>query len=82
MIRVTVEFWGPARDWAKTESAVVELLDGGRVADLRTAMAAKDPTVGQGLKTARLAIHDEFVDDARLLRSGDVVSVIPPVSGG
>ncbi len=43
--------------------------------------ASRSPLAGV-LGSVRFAVGDEFVDEHRLLAAGDVVALIPPVSGG
>jgi molybdopterin synthase sulfur carrier subunit len=54
-------------------SVVVELPDGGTVADLRRAAP---------LDGCRVAVNHAFADDDRVISAGDEVAAIPPVSGG
>ena len=82
MLRVTVEFWGPARDVAKTESTVLELDEGACLGDVRRMLQSRNPQLDVGLRSMRLAVHEAFAADAHPMKNGDVVAVIPPVSGG
>jgi sulfur-carrier protein len=36
----------------------------------------------EGLDTVMTAVNEEFADDETMLKAGDVVAFIPPVSGG
>ncbi|MDR2994868.1 molybdopterin converting factor subunit 1 [Bacillus cereus] len=36
----------------------------------------------QSLDTVMVAINEEFVTNEEMLRAGDIVALIPPVSGG
>ena len=82
MIAITELFLGPARDFAKTDSAVLDLGAGTTVGDARRAVAERFPRLGKGLATMRIAVNQEFVADTEILRAGDELAVIPPVSGG
>lgn len=61
----------------------IELPDGvetvGRLAQF---LEASRPGLRGVLGSVRFAVGDEFVDAERVLASGDVVALIPPVSGG
>ncbi|HEX3146985.1 MAG TPA: MoaD/ThiS family protein [Gemmataceae bacterium] len=89
-MRVTVEFFGPARDAAGTarvtvdrdspcsaQDLVVQLARerGGRLANLLLHDERLAPSI-------LLAVNDRQVTESMLLNDGDEVTVIPPVSGG
>jgi molybdopterin synthase catalytic subunit len=52
------------------------------VGELRRALAAAHPPLGRILERSRIAVDEEFADDAAALRDGAEVAVVPPVSGG
>jgi len=83
-VRIRVEFWGPAREVAGTESLDIDFVrpNGITVGFLREQLASKFPRLRSGGKAMRLAVNEVFVAENQKLRDGDVVSVIPPVSGG
>lgn len=91
-MRVTVEYFGPAREAAGVSRApadcdapntAVELIvrlataRGGRLARLLLRDGKLSPAI-------MLAVNDEQISasEPSLLQDGDVISVIPPVSGG
>ncbi len=82
MISIKVVFLGPAKDFARAESASLELADGATLADLRGELAERYPGLGPALPTIRMAVNQEFADDDTSLTAGDEVALIPPVSGG
>lgn len=88
-MQVTVEYFGPARDAAGTGREVIELQSPStaeelviRLANERGGRLATLLLVdGRISRSVMLAVNDQQAD-ATLLKNGDVVSVIPPVSGG
>ena len=88
-MQVTIEYFGPARDAvgvsretldceAATAHELVERVArerGGRLASL----LLQD---GRLAKSVLVAVNDRQVSADEVLRDGDVVSIIPPVSGG
>ena len=82
MISVTVLFLGPAKDLTRVESVALDLRLGATVGDARRALAERFPRLGGGLSKMRLALNQEFVVDTQVLRAGDELAVVPPVSGG
>lgn len=88
-MRVTVEYFGPAREAAGTGRETIELPSpcpageivkriaherGGRLASLLLAN-------GQISRSVMLAVNEQQAD-LTPLRDGDVIAIIPPVSGG
>jgi molybdopterin synthase sulfur carrier subunit len=51
-----------------------------QVAHLRRELALRFPVIAES--TIRVAVNEEFVSEAHVLRDGDEVAFIPPVSGG
>ncbi len=52
------------------------------VGDLRRALATARPGLARVLPRCRIAVDQEFADDAAPLRDGAEVALIPPVAGG
>jgi len=90
MIRVTVLLFGPVRDVATVDSEIAELADGARVSDLAAWLGRRFPGLAAGLTkpsdrrrpAVRFAVNHTFCGEDHVLRDGDEVAVIPPVSGG
>jgi molybdopterin converting factor small subunit len=74
-MRVTVDYFGPAREAAGVPVEVVTLDAPCTAADLVVRVARS-----RGGRLATLVLLGDRL--AELLRDGDVVSIIPPVSGG
>lgn len=78
---ITVLYFAGARDAA---GAARETLAAAppTVGDLRRALAAAHPRLGRILERCRIAVDQEFAEDAAAIRDGAEVAVVPPVSGG
>lgn len=81
-MRVIVEFFGPARDWAGAARIEVDLSDAADAASLRAALKQRCPAAADRLDRTRFAVNEAFAPDDAVLREGDRVAVIPPVTGG
>ena len=71
---------GPLREQMGCASAVVAFPADGTQASLWKALGEKFPAALP--KHVRLARDNEFLDTTALLRPGDELALIPPVSGG
>jgi MoaE-MoaD fusion protein len=80
MMRVRVLLFGVLKEVFAAGAMSVELPDGARVADLLDQLAASRqmPT----LKSLAVGVNAEFAAAGQVLRDGDEVGLLPPVSGG
>ena len=76
---VTVRLWAGVKEAAGRDAVQVE---GGTVAAVRDALAAKLPALAPRLRYCRFAVDDAFVPPETPLSPGATLDVIPPVSGG
>jgi molybdopterin converting factor subunit 1 len=81
---VEVLYFAALRDLAGTSSEMVSLIPSGdpSVAGLLVALEARHSALRGRLGSVRVAVNEEFVEPSTLLRGGEVVALIPPVSGG
>lgn len=79
---VTVLLFAAAREQAGTESVAVKLSQGATVGELRTELVRQLPTLAGLLARSALALNQDFADRDQVVRAGDEVAIIPPVSGG
>ncbi len=78
---VTVLFFAVAREVAGRDAETLPASPG-TVGALRSDLATRHPALARVLPRCRLAVNQEFVDDAATVPEGAEVAVIPPVSGG
>ncbi len=65
--------------WTERE---VEIADGSKVADLIAALGRDYPPIAAAARLLAAAVNAEYVEPDTVLRAGDEVALIPPVSGG
>ena len=82
MIRVSVKLFAVLRDRAGTAEVTLELPDGATVAAAGRALVERLPALHDLTKQAAYAVNREYAGRETVLRDGDEVAVIPPVSGG
>jgi len=81
-LKVDVRYFAAAREAAGRDVESLALEDGATVASLRALLLVRHArlrALGEGL---RVAVDEHFATDDLALSEGDVVALIPPVSGG
>jgi molybdopterin converting factor subunit 1 len=81
-MRVQVLLFASAREAAGVASEVLDLPDGATVADARDALSRRHPRLGPTWPSVRFAVGERFASVEDRLETGDVLAVVPPVSGG
>lgn len=85
-LEVEVLYFAALRDLAgvATERVALPATPAGepRVADLLADLEARHAGLRGRLQSVRVAVDEEFVELSTALRGGEVVALIPPVSGG
>jgi molybdopterin synthase catalytic subunit len=76
-MHIRVRLFAMLRERAQTDEVDLELPDGARVGD---ALERLQPLT-EGISVV-LAVNQEYADPEAVLRSGDEIALIPPVSGG
>ena len=79
---VRVLFFGGLREALGAKEASEELPDGATVADLCAQLEANVPAFEGAGSRLRVAVNREFAGDSTVLREGDEIALLPPVSGG
>lgn len=81
VISLRIFLFGWVRESLNDSSLLLELPENSRVGDLRNFFVVRIPPLGEpGL--LRIAVNHEYVEDDHLLKTGDEIAIIPPVSGG
>jgi molybdopterin converting factor subunit 1 len=78
-MRVRVLYFGVLKDSLGRESEMVELVEGARVADV---MARFEKEGAEWTRSIAVAVNREYARREDVLRDGDEVALLPPVSGG
>lgn len=82
MMRIEVLCFAAARD-AVGESTLTLAVEPGTTVERAIALLAmRHPALAPLAPALRCAVNEEFVATTILLREGDVLALLPPVSGG
>ncbi len=79
---LSVLYFGIVRERIGLREESVELPDPPTVAGLLQALGQRYQEVEAAAGAIRVAVNQEYVDQAAPLCDGDEVAIIPPVSGG
>jgi MoaE-MoaD fusion protein len=78
---IEVLYFGGAREAAGTAREALAAPPA-TVGDLRRVLADRHPALARILPRCRIAVDEEFAEDAAPLPEGGEVAIVPPVSGG
>ncbi len=81
-MQVIVKFFATYREVVGAKELKVRLSDGATVSALLDSIYAKAPRLKGFQDTMLLAVNHEFAEPAAVLREGDEIALMPPVSGG
>ena len=79
---IKVLYFSSIKDKLKKSSEEFTLNQGATLSDLIKLLKEKYPYISENLEKAMFAVNEEYVDKSITLKNGDIVAVIPPVSGG
>jgi len=80
MATVTVLYFAKIRTLLGKSREQFEVAE--TVEKLMEKVAASHPSLTSVLATCAFAVNEEYVQRSQTLKAGDVVAIIPPVSGG
>jgi molybdopterin converting factor subunit 1 len=81
-MQVRVRLFAGLRERLGTPALDLDLPEGATAEDAWTALAARDPGLGERRASLALAVNRSYADFSQRLAPGDEVAFIPPVSGG
>jgi len=83
-MQVEVLPFGVLKDWLGTSASTIELRDGATVAELLEHLRASQPRghSKSALRGIAVSVNAEYASAECVLREGDEVGLLPPVSGG
>jgi molybdopterin converting factor subunit 1 len=81
-MKVKVKLYAAFRDIVGSKEEDLDLRDGSTVQDLLEDYIERFPQLSRYREHIILSVNKEYGAPARVLREGDEVSFLPPVSGG
>jgi len=81
-MQIRVLFFGILKDLAGQSSSLVELPQPSTLDDLLRCLSQQVPRLNEHLPSIAVSINHEYARSGSVLRHGDEVALLPPVSGG
>ena len=81
-MEIEVLFFASYREKAGVKSCTFEISHGSNLKGLIDKIVQKFPKLHSDPSKIVAAINEEFSDQSQILSEGDIVALIPPVSGG
>ncbi len=81
-MRVRVLYFGVLKEMFGREDEVLELKEGSDVAGLLATFRKSERAPASLWESLAVAVNQEYARSGDLLREGDEVALLPPVSGG
>ncbi|MGA9671452.1 MAG: molybdenum cofactor biosynthesis protein MoaE [Terracidiphilus sp.] len=81
-MQVRVLPFGVLKDWLGGSVSTIVLPEGATVAELLSQVGSSDPPRGDMLRGIAVSVNAEYALASQVLREGDEVGLLPPVSGG
>ena len=80
-MKITVLFFANLREKVKQDQIELEL-QGLSVGDTMNQLKAMFPNIQPNLEHVHIALNEEYCTNDTVLKEGDTLALIPPVSGG
>lgn len=80
-MKCRIKAFGISREIIGSKILEMELPEGYPVADFKKDLFKKYPTLVE-LRSLYIAVNNEYAEEKAVLREGDEIALIPPVSGG
>lgn len=81
-MKVRVLYFASLREKVRASESTETLADGARVADLWAHLCDRHDSIAPMGASVSFAVNREYAGRDTVLREGDEVALIPPVSGG
>lgn len=81
-MKIKVLFFASCRDAVGGKELVLDLPEGTTAAGLKDEVTSRYPRLAPLREKLLIAANAEYVDGTTVLKDGDEIALIPPVSGG
>ena len=82
IMTISVLFFGHYKDHAKNGKLILEMSEGSSIADIAAQLATQNIAFADLLTRTRVAVGAAFVEQDEIVKDGDEIAFLPPMSGG
>jgi len=80
-LEIRILVFGIVKEMAGAPGLLLQVAEGISVAELKEELSRRYPRLNE-LRSFAIAINGAYASDTDLIKPGDAVAIIPPVSGG
>ncbi|MBL4938686.1 MAG: MoaD/ThiS family protein [Lutibacter sp.] len=80
-MKIQLLFFGITTDLVGRNSQTYSIKEGTSIKDLKNILIADYPNL-KNINEFAIAVNEEYANEVVIIKEGDVVAIIPPVSGG
>ncbi|MFQ5865669.1 MAG: molybdopterin converting factor subunit 1 [bacterium] len=81
-MKIKLRFFAQLRDLVHCEETEIEIKNGATVEHLVNILGERYPNLREPLKTVSFGVNNEYASKDTILKHGDEVALLPPISGG
>ncbi len=81
-MKIKVLYFSSIKDKLKKKEDILDITENTTLEDVISLLKEKYPEIAESLDKSMFAVNEEYADKDKILKEGDTVAVIPPVSGG
>ena len=81
-MKIKVLYFSSIKDKLKKKEDIFNIEENSSLEDLIFLLKEKYPEIAESLDKSMFAVNEEYTDKSTKLKEGDVIAIIPPVSGG
>ena len=80
-MEIKILFFGITKDLIDNNSLQYNLKENASIKELKEALKLDYPSL-KNIQEFAIAVNEEYANDNIIIKEGDVIAIIPPVSGG
>lgn len=81
-MKLTLRFFGQLRELTGKQEHELTVKNNIMIEDLEWLLGERFPNIKEHLKTVSFSINEEYVSKNAKVNDGDIVGILPPISGG
>ncbi len=81
-MKIKVLYFSSIKDKLKKKEDLLDISENTTLEDVISLLKEKYPEIAESLDKSMFAVNEEYANKDKILKEGDTVAVIPPVSGG